>query len=279
MGRSRDRRDEGETGRSGDVVARARGLRRSFRGGDGAPVPAVRDASFELREGEVVLVLGPSGSGKTTLLSMVGGLIEPDAGLLEVCGTDLRALDEGARPAFRLRHVGFVFQTFRLLDALSAGENVELPLHLAGHTREASWSRSRELLAELGVEERSDARPDTLSAGERQRVAVARALALDPPLLLADEPTGSLDARAGSVVTDLLCRAARSRGAALLIVSHDERLLGRADTVLTMTDGVLRPYDEGGADGDEDRGGDGDDGAGGRAAGPAGHEVLPTRDR
>lgn len=222
-----------------EPLVRARGLSRSFRDRAGPRVEAVREATVEIGRGEVLLVQGPSGSGKTTLLSMIGGILPPETGSLRVCGVDLGTLGEASRPAFRLRHVGFVFQGFRLLDALSASENVELPLALAGRSRSESRARSRTLLDDLGVGHRADARPDVLSAGERQRVAVARALALDPPLLLADEPTGSLDSEAGARVVELLVSAAHEREAGLMIVSHDERLRGSADRVARMTDGVL----------------------------------------
>lgn len=223
----------------GAAIVRAHDLRRAFPEPPGPPVEAVRQATFELRPGEIVLVQGPSGSGKTTLLSMVGGIVAPDEGTLEVCGTDLRRLGEAGLPAFRLCHVGLVFQSFHLLDALTASENVELPLCLAGRRGSEARDRSRTLLDELGVGHRADAWPGALSSGERQRVAVARALALDPPLVLADEPTGSLDGPTGRSVMELLTSAARSRAASVMIVSHDDRLQSLADRVLHMTDGRL----------------------------------------
>ncbi len=220
-------------------LVRARALRRRFRDGDGSWVEAVRDASLDLDPGEVLLIQGPSGSGKTTLLSLLGGIVTPDAGRIEVAGVDLVALGERGLPDFRLRHVGLVFQSFHLLDALTVAENVELPLSLARWDQREARKRSRTLLERFGLDGRAEARPTVLSAGERQRVAVARALALDPPVLLADEPTGSLDAVAGNRVMDALCDAAQGGATGVLVVSHDDRLRSRADRVTQMVDGRL----------------------------------------
>ncbi len=220
-----------------EPAVEARSLARRFQGPRGVVVHAVTGVDLELMPGEVTLVLGPSGSGKTTLLSMLGCVLPPSEGTLRVAGRDVRELPAAALPAFRLRHVGFVFQTSRLLEALSAAENVELPLNLAGARRPASRRRALALLEELDMGGREDFGPRLLSAGERQRVAVARALALEPSVLLADEPTGNLDSEQGGVVMDLLCGAALRRDAALLVVSHDERLVRRADRALRLADG------------------------------------------
>jgi len=221
-------------------LVRARGISKRF-AGPGGPVDAVRDAELTVAPGEVVLLLGPSGGGKTTLLSILGCVARPTSGALDICGRDAATLGPRERPAFRLRHVGFVFQTHRLLDALTAAENVEVPLGLAGVPRPESRERARGLLERLGLSHRAGFRPDALSGGERQRVAVARALALDPPLLLADEPTGTLDSAAGTAVIELLRGAAAERGAGVVIATHDERVAARADIVLRMEDGRLAP--------------------------------------
>jgi len=203
-------------------------------------VEALRDVSLVLEQGILTLVSGPSGSGKTTLLSIVGMLLPPSEGRVSIAGQSVEHLTPEGLSDVRLRSIGFVFQAFRLLSALSLEENVELPLNLAGIRRPASRDRARELVAALGLAHRGRLRPDALSGGEKQRVAIARALANDPPLLLADEPTGSLDARSGHEVIQLLHQAAHHDGRAVLVVSHDERLRPFADRLLSLEDGVLR---------------------------------------
>jgi putative ABC transport system ATP-binding protein len=202
-----------------------------------SPVPAVTDVSLTVEPGEVVLISGPNGSGKTTLLAMLGGLLPPTSGTIEVAGERLGSLDPARLAAFRLRTIGFVFQSFRLLEELTAAENVRLVLELAG-TSDAG-ARAQSLLSEMGMAERADRLTRHLSGGEKQRVAIARALACDPAVLLADEPTGNLDSRAGEQAVQLLGQAARSRGKAAIIVSHDPRIEKHADRVLRMTDGRL----------------------------------------
>jgi putative ABC transport system ATP-binding protein len=223
------------------VIARAVGLSKEFGGVAEARVRAVQDVTLKILAGEMTLITGPSGSGKTTLLSMLGGLIPPSAGELELAGCVATGLPQSKLTELRLRSVGFVFQSFQLIDALSVVENAELPLNLAGVGRPESQRRAMELLEELGLGDRLHFRPRSLSGGEKQRVAIARALANHPPLLLADEPTGSLDSRAGLQVIELLHAAARERGKAVLVVSHDLRIRSYADRVFTMEDGVLLP--------------------------------------
>ena len=220
-------------------AARATALSKTFGAGTPSAVWAVRDANLTLLPGEMTLVMGPSGSGKTTLLSLMAGLLAPSDGVVELAGASLAGLSASQLTEVRLHKVGFVFQTFRLIEALSAVENVELPLHLAGVRRLASARRATELLGALGLGGRLHASPRSLSAGEKQRAAIARALANDPPLLLADEPTGSLDSRAGQHVIELLHATAREHGKAVLVVSHDARVRAYADRVLEMEDGLL----------------------------------------
>jgi len=193
---------------------------------------AVDDVSLDVARGEVVLIIGPNGSGKTTLLSMLGGLVRPTSGSVVVEGRALDEMPERELETFRLRRVGFVFQTFRLLDALSVRENVQLVIDLAGEKRNADA-----LLDRVGALHLANRNTRVLSGGEKQRVAIARALANDPAILLADEPTGSLDSSAGEAAIALLCDAARNDGRAVVIVSHDTRIAHHADRVVRITDG------------------------------------------
>ncbi len=197
-------------------------------------VRAVDGVSVGVASGEAVLILGPNGSGKTTLLSMLGGLLQPTSDRVLIAGTDVTAMSEQARCGFRLRTIGFIFQSFHLLNALTARENVQLVLDLA---HDSDPDRAETLLDELGVRQRADFLPHAMSGGEKQRVAIARSLANDPGILLADEPTGSLDSQAGEATIRLLCDAARRHGKAVIIVSHDTRIVPRVDRVLSMADG------------------------------------------
>jgi putative ABC transport system ATP-binding protein len=205
-----------------------------------AEVLAVDDVGVTVEEGEVLVVIGPSGSGKTTLLSIAGCLLRPTRGTVEVMGRDVTRLGERALPDVRLREIGFVFQSFQLLDPLTAEENVRIVLNLAGTRGHEARERARDLLERLALGERGARRPSELSAGEQQRVAIARALANRPGLILADEPTANLDSMTGGRVMALLSDAVRSgEGRALVVVTHDQRVLDVADRVLRMEDGRL----------------------------------------
>lgn len=216
-------------------------------GDEGATlVQAVADATLEVPRAALTLVMGPSGSGKTSLLSLIGGLLAPTSGVVQVNGVRLATLSPDAITAFRLAHIGFVFQQFRLLAALTVLENIELPVNLSGVRRPESRDRALELAERLGLSHRLEFRPRALSGGEQQRVAIARALANRPALLLADEPTGSLDSQAGQEIIQLLHAAAVQDGAAVLVVSHDARLSEYAETIFRMQDGritVVKPRD------------------------------------
>jgi len=216
------------------------GLTKEF-GSGRTLVRAVRGVDLTADAGEVTVVMGPSGSGKTTLLSMIGGLLRPTSGRITIDGLELTALDRRALPRFRRHLVGFVFQTFNLLEALSAQENVEIALNVAGVTGPPARERARTLLLESGLAERLHFNARDLSAGEKQRVAIARALANRPRLLLADEPTANLDSASGHEVMELLRDLTRRKGSGALVVSHDERLLEIADQILWLEDGGLRP--------------------------------------
>jgi putative ABC transport system ATP-binding protein len=195
---------------------------------------------LELARGECVVLFGRSGSGKTTLLNLVSGIDRPDAGRVDIDGTDLTGLDEEGRTLFRRGRIGFVHQFFNLLPTLTVFENLMLPLELNGRADAAGRQRASGLLAEVGLADRRDSFPDRLSGGEQQRVAVARALVHDPLLLLADEPTGNLDADTGARVLALLQRLALASGHTLLIATHSREATTIADRVLVFNDGCLR---------------------------------------
>jgi len=205
------------------------------------PLVAVDRADLDVGAAEFVAVEGPSGSGKTTLLGLLAGLELPDEGDVEVLGHDLRRLSATERARLRQRRVGIVFQSFGLIASLRAGENVALPLALAGVPEPVRRDRASRALADVGLDHAFGARVDELSGGERQRVGVARALAAEPALILADEPTGSLDTDNGRLVLDLLHDAVRRRRIALVLVTHDPLSAGRADRRYRIRDGQLRP--------------------------------------
>jgi putative ABC transport system ATP-binding protein len=216
-----------------------RGLTKTFGDGDLA-VTAVRDVDLDIQRGEVVLIMGPSGSGKTTLLLMLGAMMRPTTGSVVIEGTDLAAAPERRLPALRAHHLGFIFQDFNLLGALDAAENVELACNLAGVTGRAASERARDLLERVNLGHRLHHRPDQLSGGEKQRVSIARALANDPPVILADEPTANLDSSHGHDIGTLLRQLATEDGRSVVIVSHDDRLGRIADRVLWLEDGQFK---------------------------------------
>jgi ABC-type lipoprotein export system ATPase subunit len=215
------------------------GVRKSFASPSGAPVEVLRGASFEAGAGELVAIVGASGAGKSTLLHVCGGLDSADGGTVRAGGFDVTRASSSQLIEWRRREVGFVFQFHHLLPALTAAENVALPLRVARRPRRQATEAARALLEAVGLSERADHLPGELSGGEQQRVAIARALANDPALLLADEPTGNLDARTGEDVGALLARLARERGACVVVATHNERLARLCDRTLTLADGLL----------------------------------------
>lgn len=210
-------------------------VRRDYHMGDEI-VHAVRGVSLEVARGDYVAIVGPSGCGKSTLLNLIGGIDRPTAGSVTVDGNRVDAMRDAAATRFRLLSIGFVFQRFYLMPALSAAENVELPMAEAGLPTARRVERARDLLAYVGLAERRKHRPAQLSGGEQQRVAIARALANSPKLLLADEPTGELDAKTGAEMIDLLGRVNRD-GTTVVVVTHDEDLARAARRVVHMRDG------------------------------------------
>lgn len=223
---------------SGAEVVRVKGLTKVF--GEGArAVCAVDNVDLTVCCGELVLIMGPSGSGKTTLLTMIGGLLRPTSGSVEINGVDITTLSETRLAPIRRRSVGFIFQSFNLWDNLSVQENVELPLNIAGIRGHAARDRARTLLADRNLESRLSFKARDLSGGEKQRVSIARALANDPQVLLADEPTANLDSKHGRDVMQLLHDIAND-DRAVIAVSHDQRIREVADRILWLEDGKFQ---------------------------------------
>lgn len=216
------------------MILDIRNLTRSYRSG-GRELTVLDGVSFSVAQGEAVAVIGPSGSGKSTLLGLVAGLDRPTAGSVHVEGRDLAALTEAELASFRGRRMGFLFQQYRLLPALTAEENVRTPLELA--SAPDAQERARAWLDRVGLGARGHHLPAQLSGGEQQRVALARALAPGPALLFADEPTGNLDSATGTAIADLIFGAVREHGVTCLYVTHDKALAARADRIIALADG------------------------------------------
>jgi len=216
------------------LAVRAEHLSKTY-AGEGAPVTVFTDLSFELQEGVFAAVMGPSGVGKSTLLHLLGGIDSPDAGRVEVFGQALEELPPRQRARFRNDRIGFVFQFHHLLPEFTAEENVAFPHRIAGEPAGEARRRAAAMLDRVGLLERRDHRPRALSGGEQQRVAIARALARGPGLLLADEPTGNLDADSSGAVFDLLEQLHRERGMTTVLVTHNPDLASRCDTIYLMS--------------------------------------------
>ena len=219
------------------AIVQVRDLARDYSMGSGA-VHALRGVSFDVNQGEWVAIVGPSGCGKSTLLNLIGAVDTPDSGALTIASQRIDQMNDGDATAFRLRQIGFVFQRFYLMPALSAAENVELPMAEARLPREERRARVRELLGYVGLAERAHHRPSQLSGGEQQRVAIARALANRPALLLADEPTGELDAATGLEMIELFRRLNRD-GTTIVVVTHDAQMAAAAGRRIQMRDGAI----------------------------------------
>jgi putative ABC transport system ATP-binding protein len=221
-----------------------RRLTRSFGEGD-TQVYALHEVSLELASGQVVLLMGPSGSGKSTLLAVLSGLLRPDSGKVTALGQDLWAMSDRDRERFRLRHCGYIFQGYNLFAALTARQQLEMVVRWGeGASHREARRRADEMLSLLGLAKKAHLRPAEMSGGEKQRVAIGRAMIKDPNFCFADEPTSALDWAHGEQVVELLRNAAHERGATVLIVAHDARIIPYADRVFHLEDGVLRENEE-----------------------------------
>jgi len=211
-----------------------RGVSKTVQSGD-HPLTILHSLDYSIASGEFVAVVGPSGSGKSTLLGLLAGLDAPSTGHILVDGIDITSLSEDGLAKLRGEKIGFVFQFFHLVPSLTALENIQVPMEIVG--RRDAMARARQLIAEVGLADRAHHYPSQLSGGEQQRIAIARALANDPPIVLADEPTGNLDSGTGRIILDLLLNVRRTRKATLVLVTHDQDLAALVDTRLTLRDG------------------------------------------
>jgi putative ABC transport system ATP-binding protein len=227
-----------------DLAVDGHGIRKHFGEGE-ARIEALRGADFQARLGELSFLVGPSGCGKTTLISIIAGLLERTGGDLGILGRPLDELEGAERVLFRRKNLGFLFQQYNLLPALTAAENVAVPLLAAGVPRKEAVARARSLLSRLGLGNRTNALPSTLSGGQQQRVALARALIHEPRLVVCDEPTAALDHASGEAVMDLLASSAVHPNRAVIVVTHDSRVFHYAHSIARMDDGrivdVTRP--------------------------------------
>lgn len=205
---------------------------------------ALRGVDLDVHVGELLMLVGPSGSGKTTLLSIMGCILTATSGSVRVSGKEIVGLREKELPAIRLQHIGFVFQGFNLFPTLTAGENVELMLDLKGTSAAKAKKRAKELLEQVGLGNKYASFPADLSGGQKQRVAIARALAGDPEIILADEPTAALDSHTGRNVMEMMSQLAHERGRAVVIVTHDSRVVSFADRIVKIEDGLIAEADE-----------------------------------
>ncbi|MBX9624922.1 MAG: ABC transporter ATP-binding protein [Gemmataceae bacterium] len=229
---------------AGTAAIALRGVSKVFGTGD-AKVAALRDIDLELPYGELVLLVGPSGCGKTTLISVVAGLLDPSEGEVEVLGENLTRMRGGRKVRFRGDKIGFVFQQYNLLPALTAAENASVPLLIAGWHRRKAVEKAAELLTEVGMGDKLGAYPNQLSGGQQQRVAIARALVHEPKLLVCDEPTAALDAASGRTVMGLIRKVAVEPDRAVVVVTHDSRVYDFGDRIVSMADGRVEKVEAG----------------------------------
>lgn len=220
------------------IAVYCKGVTKSYITGP-TKVQALRGLDLEVHLGELVMLVGPSGCGKTTLISLVAGILDYDEGLCRVLQEDLRTMGQAQKTRFRGRNVGFVFQAYNLLPTLTALENVAVPLLILGASRQEAQPMARDILLQVGLEERLHALPAQLSGGQQQRVAIARALVHRPRLVVCDEPTSALDAETGQLVMEVIRRTALAHDRALIIVTHDNRIFNFADRIARMEDGRI----------------------------------------
>jgi putative ABC transport system ATP-binding protein len=229
------------------LAVRVRGLTKHF--GDGEQrVLALRGIDWDVYAGQMSLIVGPSGCGKTTLLSVIAGILDSDSGEVNIFGHELTTMSDRARTRFRAQQIGFVFQQYNLLPALSAAENAAIPLVIAGYSKQRAVRRASLVLDSLGMGNKLDSLPSQLSGGQLQRVAIARALVHEPRLLVCDEPTSALDHETGIAVMELMREAAVRPDRAVVVVTHDNRVFGFGDRIAHMDDGLIVRVDEGSGD-------------------------------
>lgn len=220
-------------------AVRCKALTKDYGTGDNK-VAALSGVDLDVNYGEMTLLVGPSGCGKTTLISIIAGLLNPTSGDIEVLDTDLNRIGSGRKTRFRSKYVGFVFQQYNLLPALTAAENAAIPLIISGWDRRKAVQKANECLELVGLKGRSKSLPSQLSGGQQQRVAIARSLVIDPKLLVCDEPTAALDAKSGQTVMQLLRQVAVQTDRAVIVVTHDNRVFGYGDRIVEMEDGYVK---------------------------------------
>ena len=225
------------------IAVRCSGISKSFPAGDGM-VEVLHGVDFDVPAGELTMLVGPSGCGKTTLISIIAGILTPTSGEVEICGSPITRMPDAAKVAFRRGNVGFIFQQYNLLPALTAAENAAIPLVAAGMPMARAAGSASAILERIGMGAHLGKLPNQLSGGQQQRVAIARALVHEPRLLVCDEPTSALDAQAGHNVMELLQRVALQPGRAVIIVTHDSRVFGFGDRIVHMSDGRVERVEE-----------------------------------
>ncbi|MCP3740909.1 ABC transporter ATP-binding protein [Rossellomorea sp. BNER] len=203
-------------------------------------VPVLKDINFIVNEGEIISIVGRSGSGKSTLLNLISGYIKPTAGSIMIKGIDVTSLNEGKWADFRLENLGFIFQSFQLIPSMTAYENIELPLVMKGIDEKERKSKTKDMIVKVGLEKFAHHYPSELSGGQQQRVSIARALVLNPPIILADEPTGSLDNETEEELLQFIKELNKDLGITFLIITHDEKVAATADRVITLENGELK---------------------------------------